>query len=263
MNISKLQSDARLWVTLNHISLLIAGVVFFNFQRNLLQTLLTVGAALLTDTCLRYLFRRESLSFRNLLSPAVTGLSLVLLLNSYSIFVYIFSAVMSIASKYILCLDKKHFFNPSLFGIVAAYCWFDFGIFKIQYNQFMGIGYCALQLCILGFGTLYFARRMVMPVFYYTVLVGGAFLVNFFEKDTNLVELIGPELSASGVLFAFFMMTDPVTSPSSWFKQALFSILCALISLILTANQIVHANFISLFLLNSINILFVFKDKKV
>lgn len=260
MNTSKLQFDARLWVVLNHISLLVSGIIFFNFQRTVSQIFWTVGTALSVDVVLRYFFRREDVSIRNLLSPAVTGLSLVLLLNSHSIFVYVFSVGASIVSKYVLCFDRKHFFNPSLFGIVVTYCYFDFGTFKIQYDQFMGIGYCALQLCILGFFTLYFARRLVMPVFYYVVLVGGAFFVSFFWKDTYLIELIGPELSASGILFAFFMMTDPVTSPSGWMKQIFFSVLCALISLVLTTNHVVHANFISLFFLNSFSILSNFKS---
>ncbi len=259
MNMSKLQFDPRLWVAVNHISLLIIGILFFNFQRIFLQIFITTGTTLLVDVCLRYFFRKKSLCLKNLLSPTVTGLSLVLLLNSHSISVYIFSAIASIVSKYTLCINKKHFFNPSLFGVVATYCYFDFDMFDIQYFQFMGMGYSAIQLCVLGFFTLYFAKRILMPVFYYTTLIIGVYVINLFWNEMNLIELIGPELSASGILFTFFMMTDPVTSPSVQREQILFSVLCALISLAITTNQILHGNFLSLFILNSINMFFVWK----
>ena len=262
MNTSKLKFDPRLWVALNHTILLTLGIFFFNFHRNWMEVFWTLGSALFSDVCLRYFFRKETLSLKNLLSPLVTGLSLVLLLNSYSIFVYIFSAITSIVSKYVLSLDKKHFFNPSLFGVAMTYFWFDFGVFSIQHDQFMGIGgYCAIQLCIVGFITLYFAKRTLLPIFYYSALITGVLIINFIYDKTNLLHLMGPELSASGILFSFFMMTDPVTSPSSWKKQALFSILCALISLTFTMNQIPNANFISLFILNSITMLFVWQKR--
>ena len=262
MNISKLQFDARLLVTLNHISLLFIGILFFNFQRNISQILCAVGASVIIDVYLRFLFRKKSLSVSNLLSPAVTGLSLVLLLNSDSIFVYLFSAGVSIVSKYLLSFNQKHFFNPSLFGIVATYCFFDFGSFNIQYNQFMGMSYAAGQLCFIGFLTLYYAKRIFMPVFYYSTLVGGAFIFNWLKPSSHLVDLIGPDISAGGILFAFFMMTDPVTSPKSWKKQAVFSISCALMSLTLSSYQILHASFISLFIFNSVNMLFIMRSIK-
>ena len=260
MNTLKLRFDPRLWLILNHISLLVSGIIFFNFQRTLPQIFWTVGGAVFSDIFLRYLFKKQELCFRNLFSPVITGLSVVLLLNTYSLSVYIFAVITSIASKYILNLNQKHFFNPSLFGIVAAYCWFDFGEFIIQYDQFMGIGYCAFQLCIVGFITLYFAKRITMPVFYYFTLISGAFAIQFFlHNEIDFLQLIGPEISASGILFAFFMMTDPVTSPPRWTKQAVFSIICALLSLVFTINQIPHSNFISLFFLNSIYMLFFWK----
>ena len=262
MNISKLRFDARLLVALNHISLLFIGILFFNFQRNISQILWAVGTALFLDICLRFLFKRKSLSIRNLLSPLVTGLSLVLLLNSGSIFVYVFSSGSSIISKYLLSFGQKHFFNPSLFGIVTSYCFFDFGSFSIQSNQFMGMSYSAIQLCLLGFFTLYFAKRLILPIFYYFTLIGGAFLFGCFQPSSDLVDLIGPDLSASGILFAFFMMTDPVTSPKTWKKKAIFSILCGLISLLLSAFQILHASFISLFIINSVNMLFIMNSGK-
>ena len=195
------------------------------------------------------------MSIKNGLSPAVTALSLVLLINTHSLFIYIFSSITSIVSKYTLSLNKNHFFNPSLFGVVATYCWFDFGSFKIQYDQFMGIGYCSVQLCLLGFWTLYFAKRWLMPIAYYFVLTLGSFFHNFLNKEIDFLEIIGPELSASGILFAFFMMTDPVTSPSGKWNQIFFSSMCALISLFFTSFQILHANFISLFLINYICLL--------
>lgn len=262
MNILKLKFDPRLLVTLNHISLLFIGILFFNFQRNISQTIWTVGTALFLDVCLRFLFRKESLSIRNLLSPLVTSLSLVLLLNSDSTFIYIFSAGVSIISKYLLSFDQKHFFNPSLFGIVATYCFFDFGTFSIQYNQFMGMSYSAIQLCLLGFFTLYFANRIFMPIFYYSTLIGCAFLFSWLQPSIGLVDLIGPDFSASGILFAFFMMTDPVTSPKNLKKQAIFSILCALMSFSLSSHQILHSSFISLFILNSVNMFFVMDLRK-
>ena len=249
-SIKKFSSNPYIWITLNHISLFVIITLFFNFQRTFETCMISVCYIIGLDLLLRKLSgRMPKFELNHLLSPIVTGVSLTILLNSSSLGLYLMAGTIAVVSKYIIQSDGKHFFNPSLIGIVGCYALSEVNWLGIQSDQFMIVDHIAIQLFVVGFITLYFAKRLLLPLLYFSfMIVGGLFFHHFGGID--LIIMMGPDLSASGMLFAFFMMTDPKTSPKSTRNKIIFVASIVLINLVVTSFGAPHGNFIGLFIVN-------------
>src|SRR5260370_8064273 len=97
----------------------ILGCTVLGFNRSPLQILLTIVAGCLLEMLFHWLFCE-----REWVAPPSAYISCVsiALLRSYSHNYYLLflPVFFCISSKYIFTYQGKHFFNPSLFGIVAA-----------------------------------------------------------------------------------------------------------------------------------------------
>ena len=76
-----------------------------------------LGAALLTQYACTRLWRLPAFDPR---SALISGLSLCLLLRANSVWLVVLTAVVTIASKFVIRWRGKHIFNPTNFGIVAS-----------------------------------------------------------------------------------------------------------------------------------------------
>ena len=250
INISESRYKANLVVVLNHCLLIFFGILVFNFQRDFITVFSTVFLALAVDLIMkRKLFEKKTFSSIDFTSPIISGLSLVILLNLKELHLYWIAITMTIGSKHLLSYNGKHYFNPSLIGILFAISFFEYGSARIQYDQFLGYGYAMCQILFLGTLALLLVNRFYIPLSYYLVLISLGFLVSSLGHF-DLMQLIGPEVSASGLLFIFFMATDPKTSPVSKVSQVVFGIGLGLVSLLLAIIEIHHAGMIALFLGN-------------
>lgn len=164
------------------------------------------------------------------LSTLNTSLSILLLLNAQNPLWLGLAAVIAIASKFILRLEGRHIFNPSNIGIVAVLlltqeAWASSGKWGHELWLF---------LLIAGLG-------LIPQVGAKTMLVSISFLVSYAALLFARAWYLGdpwaiPEHqlnNGSLLLFTFFMLSDPKTTPSHTLARLIFGLLVAAVAAII------------------------------
>ncbi|HEV2845465.1 MAG TPA: RnfABCDGE type electron transport complex subunit D [Thermoanaerobaculia bacterium] len=214
--------DPRLYQILMLSCLLAYGVTRLDLEIRPLRAALLLGLALLTQFACTRLWRLPAFDPR---SALISGLSLCLLLRTNSVWLAVLAAVVTIASKFVLRFRGKHIFNPTNFGIVAlmlatGQVWVSPG----QWGSAAFLGF--LIACLGGLVVNRAARSDVtyaFLAFYLAVLFGRALWLG--QPMTIPLH----QLQSGGFLiFTFFMISDPKTTPDSRAGRILFALLVAL-----------------------------------
>ncbi len=205
-------------------ALLAAGAYLRDFSLRPAQIALTFAAALTIQRLLDRLTRKPAPS---LLSATITSLSLTLLLRADNLWALPAAAVFAIASKFMLRVRGKHLFNPANFGVGAALLvlpgtWISPG----QWGNDVAL---AGWLVVLGATVASRARRAdiswMFLVFYLGALAARvAWLGQRWAVWTHQLS------SGALLLFAFFMISDPMTTPSHIKGRAAHAALVAAIA---------------------------------
>ena len=171
-------------------------------------------------------------------SVFISALGLCLLLKTNHLYVAIFAAFVSIASKFVFKINGKHIFNPSAIGIVAA-------IFLTD-KAWISPGQWGSGIVIL-FATICFGSIIVTKVQKLDVSI--AFLASFaILLFIRQVVFLGWPLdffiqslsTGSLLLFSFFMITDPKTTPNHFMARVVWSILIAAIAFYLMVFKFIQ-----------------------
>ena len=205
-------------------SLLAVGAYLRDFSLHPSQVGLTFVAALSLQRLLDWLVRKPAPS---LLSPTITALSLTLLLRADNVWAPPAAAAFAIASKFCLRVRGKHLFNPANFGVGAALLllpgtWISPG----QWGNDVAL---AGWLVVLGVTVASRARRAdiswMFLIFYLGAL--GARVAWLGQRWAVWTHQFG---SGALLLFAFFMISDPMTTPSHVKGRAAHAALVAAIA---------------------------------
>jgi Na+-translocating ferredoxin:NAD+ oxidoreductase RnfD subunit len=197
------------------------GLFRLQFDLRAPQVLVTLGAALVTQLVCTRLARLETFDPK---SALISGLSLCLLLRTDHLALAALAAIAAIASKFVLRADGRHVFNPTNFGItvllaVGAPVW-------VSPGQWGSVAFFAfLMACLGGLVVNRAARGDVTLAFlgcYAAILFGRALWLGQ-RAAIPLHQLQGGAL----LLFAFFMISDPKTTPRSRAGRVLFAALVA------------------------------------
>ncbi len=202
--------------------LLIYGVGWLGFDVGWEQVAVLLAAAL----CTQYLCGKiAGLSAFDPRSPLISGLSLCLLLRTNDLLLLTATAVVTIASKFVLRWNRKHIFNPTNFGIVAMIALT--GEVWVSPAQWGSKLYFAFLMACLGGMVIHKAMRS--DVSYAFVASYGAILFGraLWLGDPWAIPLKQLQ-SGALLLFTFFMISDPKTTPDSRAGRILFAILVAL-----------------------------------
>jgi enediyne biosynthesis protein E5 len=223
MNASRVWlQDPRIYQILVLACLLVYGVTRLDFEIGAARALLLLGTALLTQLACTRLWR---LPFFDPKSALISGLSLCLLLRTGSTLLAIVAAAVTIGSKFLLRIHGKHVFNPTNFGIVAlmlatGQVWVSPG----QWGSAAFLGF--LVACLGGLVVNRAARSDVTYAFL------GFYLAILFGRALWLGQPMAVPLHqlASGafLIFTFFMISDPKTTPDTRAGRILFALLVAL-----------------------------------
>ena len=197
-----------------------------------------------------------------LLSPHITGLAIAMLLYSNENLLPIaFAAAVANGSKYIFNVTTergaRHFFNPSNTGIsmtLLAFPWVGIAPpyqFSENITGYGDWGFVVF-ICILGtFLNARFTKRMPLI---------AAWLVGFFIQawlrngyfDTSIVAALNPMTGLAFLLFNFYMVSDPGTTPFKTRDQIIFGSSVALVYALLVMLHVVFGLFFSLFIVCSL-----------
>lgn len=191
-----------------------------------------------------------------LLPSHITGLACAMLLYANDrIMPIVFAATVAIASKAILRTQigngKRHFFNPSNFGIATTLIVFPWvGIAPpYQFTENLGGIAHVIVPCIFIFtGSLLntkFTRRLPLIISWLSGFALQAVIRNLIAGGSLAGGLV-PMTGVAFLLFTFYMVTDPGTTPTKPVNQVLFGAGVAFTYSVLMALHVTFGLFFAL-----------------
>ncbi|RKZ50689.1 MAG: hypothetical protein DRR16_02310 [Candidatus Parabeggiatoa sp. nov. 3] len=215
------QSDPRYYQITMLSLLLIYGLGWLDFGVELLHIVLIISTALLTQwVCTRF-FKLPYFDYR---SPLISSLSLCLLLRTNTLLLMSLTAAITILSKFIFRWKNKHIFNPTTFGLVTMMLLT--GQVWISPGQWGSIAFFGFLVACLGGLVINRAARSDVTyafLFFYTAMLFGR---AWWLGDPFTIPLHQLENGAL-LLFSFFMISYPKTTPDSRAGRILFAFLVA------------------------------------
>jgi Na+-transporting NADH:ubiquinone oxidoreductase subunit NqrB len=200
---------------------LATGVAWLGFELPLWQPPLIIATALGTQWALTHLTGAPPSGYR---SPLISSLGLSLLLRTDVPWIPVLAAFAAIASKFIIRFRGKHIFNPTNFGLAVAMlstprAW-------CSPSQWGDNAALIAWLAILGLAVAHRAFRSDISL---------AFLGSWLLLKASRVIYLGQKLpvlvhqlsAGSLILFAFFMISDPKTTPDSRLGRVLYATIVA------------------------------------
>jgi Na+-translocating ferredoxin:NAD+ oxidoreductase RnfD subunit len=201
--------------------LLTYGIAVLDFGIRWQNALLIV----LTATGVQYFFTRcLSLPRFDPLSSLITSLSLTLLLRTDDAMFAVIAASLAIGSKFLIRYRGKHIFNPANFALVSLMLLSDHA--WVSSGQWGSAAIGAFVLACLGFLVLTRARRAETTIAFIAIYAAMLFARAAWLDDPFSIPLHQLQNGAL-LIFAFFMISDPKTTPNSAGGRVLFAALVA------------------------------------
>ena len=213
--------DPRVYQILSLSGLLAYGLVFLDLEVRPVRAVLI----LVTVLAAQYACTRAwGLPAYDPRSALISGLSLCLLLRTNLTLLAVLGAVLAVAGKFVLRFRGKHLFNPTNCAIVALLLTGQAWVSPGQWGSAAFFGF--LLVCLGGLVVNRAARSDVTVAFLlaYAGLVIGRSLWLGEPMAIPLHRLQNGAL----LIFAFFMISDPRTTPDSRAGRILFAVLVAL-----------------------------------
>jgi enediyne biosynthesis protein E5 len=214
-------ADARYFQIAALGSLLTINFLLIDFGARPLASAVAIGGSLITQYICSRLAGLPKLDLR---SPLITGLSLSLLLRADALWLYAVAAVIAISSKFVLRLDGKQIWNPAGLAIVILLMTSN-GVWISPGQWGADVWFATLTgfLAILVLGA---ARRADVAIFFlasHAVLL----LTRAWWLGDPLAIPMHQLQSGSLLIFTFFMISDPRTTPDSMLGRFLFALAVA------------------------------------
>jgi enediyne biosynthesis protein E5 len=246
----------------------ILGHAFFGFEQSFAQPVAALVAAYSTELLLEFIDARlnhRALRFTGggarrfidfLLSAHITGLACAMLLYANErLGPVVFASVVAICSKCVLRVPfgggTRHFFNPSNFGITATllvFAWVSVAP-PYQFTENMtGPGDWILPAIIVCTGTFLNARfthRLPLIAAWLGGFIGQAALRSLLF-DIPFEAALVPMTGVAFILYTFYMVTDPATTPGGRREQIAFGLSVAAVYGLLMMVHVVFGLFFAL-----------------
>lgn len=213
--------DPRLYQIAILAGLLLFGVIRLDFEIDLAQAAAIIATALATQALGTRLARLPKLEFK---SALISGLSLCLLLRTHSLPLAMAVAAFAVGSKFLIRVRGKHVFNPTNGALVAGMLLTpDVWVSPGQWGN--AAFFAFLMACLGGLVVNRAARSDVTYAFlffWFAILFGRSALLG----DPWTIPVLRLSNGAF-LLFTFFMISDPKTTPDSRLGRILFAGLVA------------------------------------
>ncbi|WP_052339468.1 RnfABCDGE type electron transport complex subunit D [Gorillibacterium massiliense] len=192
--------------------------------------LLNMGVAVVTSVLLDYAVMR--LQKRKRLVPdgaLLTGIIIGMVMSPVTHWQIVFlTAAISIASKHLLAFRKKPIFNPAAFGLLVVLLLFSTG--QDWWGGLPDLSAWFLIVLLAGGYWVTSKVRKFPLVFTFLGLYFSVYLAIAMFGTADVSDMFRVPFLNSALFLAFFMMTDPPTSPSKPIEQVLFSLVAVGIS---------------------------------
>jgi Na+-transporting NADH:ubiquinone oxidoreductase subunit NqrB len=217
-------ADARYFQIAALGCLLAINMTLIEFGARPFPSGVAIGSALLAQWAFTRLAGLPQLDLR---SPLITGLSLSLLLRADAIWLYAAAAVIAIASKFVLRVNGKHIWNPAGFAIVVLLL-VSSGVWISPGQWGTEVWFAALTGC-LAILVLSATRRADIAVFFFASHAVLLLARAWWLGDPLAIPMHQLQ-SGSLLIFTFFMISDPRTTPDSALGRFLFAFAVALLA---------------------------------
>lgn len=213
-----------------YLSLFLAyGISQLHWEITTLHIAVVMGTCLITQFIWILIVKAK---FNSLKSALISALGIIIILQSTSVLTIALAGVLAISSKFIFRIKNKHLFNPGNFGIIASIL--IFGDAWISPGQW---GSDALFLFVIStFGAIVLLKigRLETTVTFLVSLFAMEFIRTVLYQGWGMDVLLHKFSSGTFLLFAFFMITDPMTIPNSKKGRVLWSLILASATFVLS-----------------------------
>ncbi|MEX6634630.1 RnfABCDGE type electron transport complex subunit D [Hyphococcus lacteus] len=228
----KIAKDPRHYQLLTLSTLLAYGIASGIFEISAAQIVGIFAAALSAQYlgCLMNAVRFEPRS------ALITALSLSLLLRGDGVAPLMMAAAIGVGSKFMLRLYGKHIFNPANIGIVSMLLISQTimpGAAWTTPGQWGTAFWFAALLAGVGLFVTYRAARFDVPLIFLGTFAVLIVARAFWLGDPLAIPFLRLQNGAL-ILFAFFMISDPKTTPDGTLARAAFAGTAALLTYILS-----------------------------
>lgn len=218
---SWLPQDARVYQILFLASLLTFGVLARDFTLKPAQMVLAFAAGFATQA---FWLHAKGLQQKGFLSALVTCFGLSILLRSDTLWVHPLAACVALSAKFVIRVNGKHLYNPANLGVILATTllpgsWISPG----QWGNELA---AAVWFVALGGAVVQRARRWDIAWFF---LGGWLGLVALRVLWLGQPFAVWAHQLGSGalLLFAFFMISDPMTIPNRRGARVAYALIVA------------------------------------
>lgn len=216
-----LPKDARWFQIAGQATILIVGLIAFGFRIEPLQIAAAIGAALVAQ------FAGAALVASRFdgKSALITGLSLCLLLRANELWPFVVAAFIGVGSKFALRRGGRHVFNPANIGIVLMIALS--GAVWTSTGEWGSSPWFSALIAALGLLVCWRASRLDAALVYLAVYAALVFGRALYLGDPLTIPALRLSHGAL-ILFTFFMISDPKTTPEDPRERAFFVALAAL-----------------------------------
>jgi len=218
-----LWSDARHLQIIALTSLLAINFAVIDFGASMVGSAIALMACLLAQVVSSGLAKIPL----DLRSPLITGLSLSLLLRAEEPWMPAVAGVIAMSSKFLLRIKGKHIFNPAGLAIVVLLS-SSSGVW-ISPGQWGASMWLAALLGFFAIMVLHAARRTDIALFFFLSHTALLFARAAWLSDPWAIPLHQLQ-SGALLIFTFFMISDPRTSPDSALGRFLFAFAVAAVA---------------------------------
>ncbi len=203
-------------------SLFLYGVTWLRFDISLLQAVLSLGTALGVQYACTKVWKLPAYDPK---SALISGLSLCLLLRTNQPWLAVVAVAITIASKFVIRWRGKHIFNPTNFGIVAMILLSDRA--WVSPGQWGSVAFFGFLVACLGGLVVNRAARSDVTYAFLASWLGLLFCRALWLGQPFTIPLHQVQNGAL-LIFSFFMISDPKTTPNSRIGRVLFAVLVTL-----------------------------------
>ncbi|HPF78155.1 MAG TPA: RnfABCDGE type electron transport complex subunit D [Alphaproteobacteria bacterium] len=236
--------DARHFQIATLGSLLLLLLFWSDFAPRVEVIALTVASTILTQFLFFKFLKIPSNDYR---SPFITSLSLCLLFKTNILWIYPLAGAVAMATKFLIRWDNKHVFNPANAAIVLglillpSHVWVSPG----QWGSAVWLGFALISFATLVLNkagradiALFFLGSWFLLLFGRAIWLGDPMAIPFHNAQSGAL-----------LIFAFFMISDPMTTPNNRWGRLIFAFIVAALAFIFQYGfQIRESIFYALFL---------------
>ena len=235
-----IEADPRWFQVLFQAFFLSYGLLFLRWSPDWPHYTTSIGGCLTISYIVETIRRKRFPPFRGSsgwnswgLSALISAMSLCLLLKTTHASISLLAVLLTVASKSIFRFRRKHIFNPSAFGITAT--------LLITGNAWLSPGQWGngvlLFFLVLTLGTIVVTRVQKLDTSLSFLLTFGGLL--YWRQIVTLgwpADYFWHSISSGSLLlFSFFMISDPKTSPNHPVARVLWAMGIAVLSFYLSA----------------------------